>query len=85
MFIHMATGVSKLLVKNLKGSEFNVPVSARKYFYVHFFKERNSPPKSYGFIPGSPLVGNNNETFYIYTGAFWVLAVRLSLGSRKID
>ena len=42
-------------------------------------------PKSYGFIRGCPLAGNNNETFRIYTGAFWVLAVRLSLGLRKVD
>ena len=36
---------------------------------------------------GVPLAGNNNnnETFYIYTGAFWVQAVRLSLGSREVD
>ena len=44
-----------------------------------------APQKFYGFIRGYPLVGNNNETFCIYTGAFWVLAVRLSSGSRKVD
>ena len=42
-------------------------------------------PKSYGFIRGCLLAGNNYETFCIYTGAFWVLAVRLGLGSRKVD
>ena len=30
------------------------------------------------------MAGNNNKTFCIYTGAFWVLAVGLSLGSRKV-
>ena len=44
-----------------------------------------SPHQIYGFIRGCPLAGNNNETFCIYTGAFWVQAVRLSLGSRKVD
>ena len=42
------------------------------------------PPQSFGFIPGCPLVENNNETFCIYAGAFWVLGVRFSLGSRKV-
>ena len=49
-----------------------------------FFKERYGLQKCYGFIRGCPLTGNN-ETFCIYTGAFWVLAVRHSLGSRKVD
>ena len=79
----------RVRVKNLKGSEFNVPVSetARlgNIFMFMFLKERNGSPKSYGFIRGCPLAGNNNATFCIYTGAFWVLAVRLSLGSRKVD
>ena len=92
MFIHMVKGVGKcrVLVKNLKGSEFNVHVSEtarlENIFMSTFFKERNSPPpKSYGFICGYPLAGNNNETFCIYAGAFWIQAVRLSLGSRKVD
>ena len=38
-----------------------------------------------GLFVSVPLAGNNNETFCIYTGAFWVQAVRLSLGSRKVD
>ena len=42
-----------------------------------------TPHKSYGFIRGCPSAGINNETFCIYTGAFWVRSVRLSLGSRK--
>ena len=75
--------------QNLKGSEFNVPLSETaslgNIFMSSFFKERNGPQKSYGFIHGCPLAGNNNETFCIYIGAFWVLAVRLSLGSRKVD
>ena len=50
-----------------------------------FFKREMPPTKSYGFIRGCPLAGNNNETFCIYTGAFWVLEVRLSFGSRKGD
>ena len=37
-----------------------------------------------GLFVGVPLAGNNNETFCIYTGAFWVPAVRYSLGSRKV-
>ena len=41
--------------------------------------------KVMGLFVGVLLAGNNNETFCIYTGAFWVLAVRLSLGSRKVD
>ena len=45
------------------------------------FLKREMAPKSYGFIRGCPLAGNNNETFCIYTGAFWVLTVRLSLES----
>ena len=49
-------------------------------------KREISPTKNgYGFIRGCPLARNNNETFCIYTGAFWVLAVRLSLGLRKVD
>ena len=54
----------RVLVKNLKGSKFNV--QSRKYFYVQFFQERNGTPKSYGFIRGCLLAGNNNETFCIY-------------------
>ena len=78
----------RVLVKNLKGSEFNVPVSETASLgniFMSIFLERNGSPKSYGFIRGCPLAGNNNEIFYIYTGAFWVQAVRLSLGSRKVD
>ena len=79
----------RFLVKNLKRPEFNVHVSetARQenIFNVHFFKERNGHRKSHAFICGCPLAGNNNEAFCIYTGVFWVLAVRLSLGSRKVD
>ena len=44
-----------------------------------------APQKVMGLFMGVPLAGNNNETFCIYTGAFWVQAVRLSLGSRKVD
>ena len=33
-----------------------------------------------GLFVGVPLAGNNNKTFCIYTDAFWVRAVRLSLG-----
>ena len=50
-----------------------------------FLKRGMPPPKGYGFICGCPLAGNNNETFCIYEGAFWVLALRLSLGLRKVD
>ena len=80
-----------VLVKNLKGPEFNVPVSEtarlENIFMSTFLKREMPPPpkKSYGFIRGCPLAGNNNETFCIYTGAFWVLGVRLSLRSRKVD
>ena len=76
----MATGVGtccscRVLVKNLKGSEFNVPESETArlgniFMSIFFFKERNGPPKCYGFIRGCPLAGNNNGTFCIYTGAF---------------
>ena len=43
-----------------------------------------APKKVMGLFVGVPLAGNN-ETFCIYTGAFWVQAVRLSLSSRKVD
>ena len=79
-------------VKYLSGTgqklEFNVPVSEMvrlgNIFMSSFFK-REMPPPSYRFIHGCPLVGNNNETFCIYSGAFWVQAVRLSSGLRKVD
>ena len=54
-------------------------------FVSTFLKREMPPPQCYGFIHGCPLAGNNNETFCIYTGEFWVLAVRLSLVSRKVD
>ena len=50
-----------------------------------FFKREIAPPKVMGLLMGVPLARNNNETFCIHTGAFWVQAVRLSLGSRKVD
>ena len=31
-----------------------------------------APKKVVGLFVGVPLAGNNNETFCIYTGAFWV-------------
>ena len=49
------------------------------------FKRDMAPQKVRGLFVGVPLAGNNNETFCIYTGAFLVRAVRLSLGSRKVD
>ena len=79
----------RVLVKNLKGSEFNVPVSETaslgNIFMSSFFKREVSPQKVMGLFVGVPLARNNNETFCIYTGAFWAQAVRLSLGSRKVD
>ena len=78
----------RVLVKNLKESGFNVHVleAARlENTFMSTFLKREMAIKSYGFIRGYPLAGNNNETFCIYTGAFWILAVRLSLGSRKVD
>ena len=79
----------RVLVKNLKGSDFNVPVSetARlgNIFMSSFLREKCPPPKVMGLFVDVPLAGNNNETFCIYTSAFWVQAVRLSLGSRKVD
>ena len=79
----------RILVKNLKGSEFNVPVSETaslgNIFMSSFFKIEMVPPKVMGLFVGVPLAGNNNETFCIYTRAFWVQAVRPSLGSRKVD
>ena len=79
----------RVLDKNLKGSEFNVPVSETaslgNIFMSGFFKREMAPQKVMGLFVGVPLAGNNNETFCIYAGAFWVKAVRLSLGSRKVD
>ena len=79
----------RVLIKNLKGSEFNVPVSETaslgNIFMSSFFKRKMAPKKVMGLFVGVPLAGNNNETFCIYAGAFWVLAVRLSLVSRKVD
>ena len=78
-----------VLVKNLKGSEFNVPVSETaslgNIFMSSFLREKCPSPKVMALFVGVPLAGNNNEAFCIYTGAFWVQAVRLSLGSRTID
>ena len=37
-----------------------------------FFKREMAPKKVMGLFVGVPLTGNNNETFCIYTGAFWV-------------
>ena len=53
-------------------------------FMSSFFKREMASQKVMGLFVGVPLAGNNNETFCIYTGAFWVQAVRLSLGSRKV-
>ena len=79
----------QVLVRNLKGSEFNVTVSETtrlgKYFILFFFKREMAPKKVIGLFVGVPLAGNNNETFCIYSGAFLVQAVRLSLGSWKVD
>ena len=50
-----------------------------------FFEERNRPPQVMGLFVGVPWPEIIMKTFYIYTGAFWVLAVRLNLGSRKVD
>ena len=44
-----------------------------------------APQKVMGLFVVVPRARNNNETFCIYTGAFWTQAVRLSLGSRKVD
>ena len=78
-----------VLVKNSKGSEFNVPVSEMaslgNNFMSNFFKREMAPKKVIGLFVGVSLPRNNNETFCIYTGAFWVQAVRLSLGLRKVD
>ena len=63
----------------------DVAVSDKWVSETATFLKREMTKKSYGFIRGSPLAGNNNETFCIYTGAFWVVSVRLSLGSRKVD
>ena len=59
----------RVQVKNLKGSEFNVPVAETARLEIILcpvFKERNDTSKSYGFIRGCPLARNNNETFCIY-------------------
>ena len=79
MFIHMAADVlstCQVLVKNLKGSEFNVPVSETAIlgnnFMSIFFKRELAPKKVICLFVGVPLAGTNNETFCIYTGAFWV-------------
>ena len=49
----------QVLVKNLKGSEFNVPASETasrgNNFMSSFFKERTGSQKSYGFIRGCPI------------------------------
>ena len=79
----------RVLVKNLKGSEFNVPVSETtslgNILCPVFFKKEMAPPKVMGLFVGVPLARNNNEIFCIYTGVFQVQAVRLSLGLRKVD
>ena len=66
----------QVLVKNLKGSEFNVPVSETtslgNNFMSSFFKRELAPKKVMGLFVCVPIAGNNNETFCIYTGAFWV-------------
>ena len=79
MFIHIAADVlstCQVLVRNLKGSEFNVLVSETaslgNNFMSRFFKRELAPKKVMGLFVGVPLAGNNNETFCIYTGAFWV-------------
>ena len=75
MFIHIAADVLSTC-QNLKGSEFNVPVSETASlgtnFMSSFFKRELAPQKVMGLFVGVPLAGNNNETFCIYTGAFWV-------------
>ena len=74
MFIHIAADVLSTS-QNLKGSEFNVPVSETASlgtnFMSSFFKRELAPQKVMGLFVGVPLAGNN-ETFCIYTGAFWV-------------
>ena len=79
----------QVLFKNLKGSEFNVLVSRTaslgNNFMSSFFKREMAPKKVISLFVGVPLAGNNNETFCIYTGSFWVQGDRLSLGSRKVD
>ena len=56
----------QVLVKNLKGSEFNVPasetVSLGNIFMSSFFKREMAPKKVMGLFVGVPLAGNNNET-----------------------
>ena len=75
MFIHIVADVLSTC-QNLKGSEFNVPVSETASlgtnFMSSFFKRVLAPQKVMGLFVGVPLAGNNNETFCIYTGAFWV-------------
>ena len=60
----------RVLVKNLKGSEFNVSVSETVrleiIFMSSFLKREITPQKSHGFIRGCTLAANNNETFCIY-------------------
>ena len=62
MFIHIAADVlstCQILVKNLKGSEFNVPASETaslgNNFMSSFFKRELAPQKIYGFIRGCPI------------------------------
>ena len=43
-----------------------------------------APKNVMGLFVSVPIARNNNETFCLYTGAFWVQTVRLSLGSRKV-
>ena len=58
MFIHIVADVLSTC-QNLKGSEFNVPVSETASlgtnFMSSFFKERIGSPKSYGFIRGCSI------------------------------
>ena len=88
MFIHIAVDVLSTC-QNLKGSEFNVPVSETASLGTNlcpvFFKRELAPQKVMGLFVGVPLAGNNNETFlYIYRCILGP-RVRLSLGSKGVD
>ena len=69
----------QVLVKNLKGSEFNVPVSEtaslRNIFMSSLFKREMAPPKVMGLFVAVPLA--INETFCIY--------IQVHFGSKQSD
>ena len=82
----------QILVKNLKGSEFNVPVSETaslgNNFVSSFFKREMAPKKVMLLFVGVPLAGNNTETFCIYFGPkqsdlVWVRGKLIRPGQRN--